>query len=64
MRVGASDARLYRLIKNVPSVNCGLTPYNLGGPDEYINIHELVNIAKIHTLTAFDFLATESSKRR
>jgi succinyl-diaminopimelate desuccinylase len=60
MRVGASDARLYRLIKNVPAVNCGLTPYNLGGPDEYIDIHELINVAKIHTLTAFDFLATKA----
>lgn len=56
MRVGASDARLYRLIKNVPSVNCGLQGYNLGGPDEYAEIEDLVKVAQIHTLTAFDFL--------
>jgi succinyl-diaminopimelate desuccinylase len=57
MRVGASDARLYRIHKKVPTVVCGLTPYNLGGPDEYIELGELVNVAKIHTLTAFDYLS-------
>ncbi len=56
LRLGASDARLYRLIKGVPSANCGLTAYNYGGPDEYIEVSELVDVAKIHTLTAFDFL--------
>jgi succinyl-diaminopimelate desuccinylase len=55
MRVGGSDARLYRLI-GVPTVNCGLTPYNLGAPDEYIEVSELIDVAKIHTLTALDFL--------
>lgn len=56
MRVGASDSRHYRLSKNIPSVNCGLNAYNLGGPDEYIEIEELVELAKIHVLTAFDYL--------
>lgn len=57
VRVGASDARHYRISKNVPSVNCGLNAYNLGGPDEYIEIEELIDLAKIHTLTAFDYLS-------
>ena len=57
MRVGASDSRHYRLSKNIPSVNCGLNAYNLGGPDEYIEIEELVDLAKIHVLTAFDYLS-------
>jgi len=56
LRIGASDGRLYRLFKGVPSANCGLTAYNLGGPDEYIEVSELVDVAKIHTLTACDFL--------
>ncbi|MEL7608122.1 MAG: M20/M25/M40 family metallo-hydrolase [Bacillota bacterium] len=55
-RIGASDARLYRLEKGVPSINCGLTPYGLGGPNEHVSIDEMVNIAKIHTLIALDFL--------
>ena len=57
VRVGASDARHYRISKNVPTVNCGLNAYNLGGPDEYIEIEELIDLAKIHTLTAFDYLS-------
>ena len=57
MRVGASDARHYRISKDIPSVNCGMSAYNLGGPDEYIEIEELIDLAKIHALTAFDFLS-------
>lgn len=55
MRIGASDARIYRE-RGIPSVNCGLTPYNMGAPDEYIDIEELKQVAKIHTLAAFDYL--------
>jgi succinyl-diaminopimelate desuccinylase len=57
MRVGASDARLYRLA-GVPSVVFGCTPYNMGGPDEYVEVAEAAAVAEVHTLTAFDFLAT------
>lgn len=56
MRVGASDARLYRAA-GIPSVVCGLTPHNLGGPDEYAEIRELGDVAKIHLLSALNFLA-------
>ena len=59
MRVGASDARLYRLLKAVPSVNCGLHGYNFGGPDEYIEVGDLIKLATIHTLTAYDYLHTD-----
>jgi succinyl-diaminopimelate desuccinylase len=55
MRVGASDARLYRMF-GVPSVILGCTPFNMGAPDEYILVEELVAVAKVHALTAFDFL--------
>lgn len=57
VRVGASDARHYRISKDVPAVNCGLNAYNLGGPDEYIEVEELIDLAKIHTLSAFDYLS-------
>ena len=59
MRVGASDARIYRMF-GIPSVVFGCTPFNMGAPDEYILVDELVAVAKVHTLTAFDFLAQES----
>jgi len=55
MRVGASDARLYRM-DGIPSVVFGCTPFNMGGPDENILIEELVAVAKVHALAAFDFL--------
>lgn len=56
-RIGASDSRLYRLIKNVPTINCGLTPYGLGGPNEHVSIEEMTKIAQIHMLSALDFLS-------
>ncbi len=55
MRVGGSDSRWYRPA-GVPTVVLGLTPFNMGGADEYILVDELLAVAKIHTLTAFDFL--------
>jgi len=56
MRVGASDTRLYRR-HGVPSVVCGLTPHNMGGPDEYGTLKDLFAVGYMHTLTAFDFLS-------
>jgi Acetylornithine deacetylase/Succinyl-diaminopimelate desuccinylase and related deacylases len=55
MRVGGSDSRWYRPA-GVPTVVLGLTPFNMGGADEYVLIDELLAVAKIHTLTAYDFL--------
>lgn len=60
MRVGGSDSRWYRPA-GVPTVVLGLTPFNMGGADEYILVDELVAVAKIHTLTAFDFLSARSA---
>lgn len=59
MRVGGSDARLWRRA-GLPTVVCGLTPYNLGAPDEYIEIDELPALAAIHLLTAARFLNSAS----
>jgi succinyl-diaminopimelate desuccinylase len=57
MRVGASDARLYRM-DGIPSVVFGCTPFNMGGRDENILVEELVAVAKVHALAAFDFLSS------
>lgn len=59
MRVGGSDARWYRL-HHVPTVIYGLTPFNMGGPDEHILLDELKAVAKVHTLAAFDFLTNRA----
>ena len=56
MRVGASDARLWRRA-GLPTVVCGLTPHNLGAPDEYLEIVELPKLVAIHLLTAARFLS-------
>lgn len=59
MRVGASDARLWRRA-GMPTIVCGLTPYNLGAPDERLAISELPVLTAVLTSTAFDFLHMES----
>lgn len=56
MRVGASDSRWYRMA-GVPTVVYGLTPFNMGAADEYVLIAELHQVARVHALAAFDFLA-------
>lgn len=56
MRVGASDARLYRMF-GVASVVFGPTPFNMGGPDEHVLVDEVVQVAQVHALTAFDYLS-------
>jgi succinyl-diaminopimelate desuccinylase len=55
MRVGASDARLYRMF-GVPSVVFGCTPFGMGGADEHVLVDELVAVAQVHALTALRFL--------
>jgi acetylornithine deacetylase/succinyl-diaminopimelate desuccinylase-like protein len=56
MRVGASDARIYRGA-GVPTAVYGPTPYNMGGPDEHVRLDELHVLARVYALTAFDFLS-------
>jgi acetylornithine deacetylase/succinyl-diaminopimelate desuccinylase-like protein len=61
MRVGSSDAALYRF-KGIPSVICGLTPHNMGGVDEYVDVGELETLGQIYALSAFDFLANSADQ--
>ena len=56
-RVGGSDARLYRE-RGIDSIVCGLTPHNMGAPDEFVDLEELHAVAHMHTLAGFDFLTT------
>jgi succinyl-diaminopimelate desuccinylase len=55
-RVGASDARLYRQW-GVPAFVCGLTPINMGAPDEFVDLQELFAVAYMHSVAGFDYLA-------
>jgi acetylornithine deacetylase/succinyl-diaminopimelate desuccinylase-like protein len=56
MRVGGSDARLYRAA-GVPTVVYGPTPHNMGAADEYVLLDELGIVTRVHALTALDFLS-------
>ena len=56
MTVGASDARIYRMF-GIPSVVFGCTPFNMGAADENVLLDELLAVAQVHALTAFDYLS-------
>jgi succinyl-diaminopimelate desuccinylase len=62
MRVGASDARIYRVF-GIPSVVFGCTPFNMGAADEYVLLDELLAVAQVHALAAFDFLSAGIVRR-
>ena len=56
MRVGGSDARLFRPA-GMPTVVYGPTPFNMGGADEYALVDDLHAVASVHALSAYDFLS-------
>jgi succinyl-diaminopimelate desuccinylase len=58
MRVGGSDSRWFRMAA-IPTVVYGPTPHGMGGPDEWVDIVELDQVARVHALTAFDLLSAQ-----
>jgi succinyl-diaminopimelate desuccinylase len=58
MRIGGSDARLWRRA-GFDTVVLGLTPYGLGGPDENLMIDELAPLTAIYCIAARRFLDAE-----
>lgn len=56
MRVGASDARLWRRAGHATIV-VGLTPYNLGAPDEHLALAEIPDLIRIQAQAAMTYLA-------
>ena len=55
LRIGATDARLFRAA-GVPSATYGPTGHNVGGPDEYVELEELIQVARGLARTTFSFL--------
>jgi len=53
--LGGSGARWFRMAR-LPTVVYGPTPHGMGGPDEWVDIVELDQVARVHALTAFDML--------
>jgi acetylornithine deacetylase/succinyl-diaminopimelate desuccinylase-like protein len=56
MRIGGSDARWFRLA-GMPTVVYGPAPHNMGGADEWVAVEELLAVARVQGLAAFDILA-------
>ena len=55
MRIGASDARLFRHL-GIPTVVYGPRPFNMGAADENVLVSDLEIVARVHALASFDFL--------
>jgi len=53
--IGATDCRHFRL-RGIPCSVYGPRSYQMGAPDEFITAQDLIDIVKVHTLTAFDYL--------
>lgn len=60
MRVGMSDARLYR-DHGVPSVVYGPSPHNMGGGDEFVEEEDLYTVFRVHALTIYDYLSAPNA---
>jgi succinyl-diaminopimelate desuccinylase len=54
--LGCNDARLWRY-HGIPGVIYGPTPHNMGRPDEYAEIADLLQTTMVHAATAREFLA-------
>lgn len=55
--LGGTDCRLWRL-RGIPGVIYGPTPYNMGAPDEYVTLDDLLGTVWVHVLSAFDYLSS------
>ena len=53
--LGATDAKHWRY-KGIPAYSFGLSPEGMAGIDESVDLDEYINLVKILTLTAWDFL--------
>jgi succinyl-diaminopimelate desuccinylase len=54
--LAGTDCRLWRL-KGIPAIVYGPTPHNMGAPDEYATIDDLLGTPAVHVLSAFDYLS-------
>ena len=56
VRLGYTDGRFFRRA-GIPTVVYGPAVYNMGGPDEYIETADLLEVAAVHAGTVLDMLA-------
>lgn len=55
LRIGATDARFFRAA-GIPAATYGPAGHNVGGPDEFVELDELVRVARVLARTTFSFL--------
>jgi succinyl-diaminopimelate desuccinylase len=53
--LGGTDARLWRY-RNIPAYVYGPFPRGMGSTDEHVEIEEFLHIARVHVLSAYDYL--------
>ncbi len=53
--IGATDCRHFRL-RGIPCAVYGPRSYQMGAPDEYVTIKDLIDTVKVHTLTSYEYL--------
>ena len=58
--LAGTDCRFWRL-RGVPAFVYGPTPHNMGAPDEYAEIDDLLGTVWVHALSALDYLTTAES---
>jgi succinyl-diaminopimelate desuccinylase len=56
VRLGYTDGRFFRRA-GIPTVVYGPAVYNMGGPDEYIETADLLEVAAVHAGAVLDMLA-------
>lgn len=61
--LGGTEARLWRR-KGIPAVTYGPNHHNMGAPEEYILVDELIDVVKVQTLGAFRYLLNQGNLSR
>lgn len=59
--LGCTDARLWRY-EGVPAVVYGPTPHNMGAPNEYLELDDLMRTVMVHSASAVEFLSPDTLK--
>ncbi len=56
--LGGTDCRFWRA-KGVPAFVYGCLPDRMGAPDERVPVTEFLDVVKVHTLSAYDYLMSD-----
>lgn len=53
--IGGTDCRFWRE-RGIPAYVYGPSPNNMGAPDEYVTLEDLLGTVRVHVLSAYDYL--------